>query len=273
MVRGRLAELNNTLNWDSPNGDLRCQSCTGLGKPTAGSYSSSLEDYEDLLGPIGAHRSRARVLILFQDPRPTHGNFEMLPPGALLAEVHDGKHRYFAPSPAAWSSLGLLWPPRPGTDGWPTSKTAPHFIRRYISANGAWSYDGLAAYLLYHLAPEAAIVGNVAKCHFGKSSVGKAAETCVSIKLPAEVSALRPNFAILLARGLRHVVRPVRGMPSNDAFMAVFHPAYTFKNIDARRDMFLGELDRCSNTLSGLGVDVDVFRASFIRDFERARQL
>ena len=69
MRRDPFVPLYERLNWDAPDGPLRCTGCKDLaGQPIAGAYPSSLMHYEGILGPLDPPRTAARVLFIFQDP-------------------------------------------------------------------------------------------------------------------------------------------------------------------------------------------------------------
>jgi hypothetical protein len=274
VSRDPLLPLYERLNWDAPEGPLRCTGCTDFaGLPIAGAYPSSLWHYEAILGALAGPRTSARVLMVFQDPRPGEPNFRVADPRKTPADLRQGEHRYFCLSKVAWQALKLDRATGSAVPCWPTSATAPFYLRRYLTAAGAWSYDGFLTYFLYLLRPTDAAITNLALCHFGRAQSRSVFVRCLRTHMPTQAAMLVPNlviaFTALLRDGrlLRESVPALRQVP----VVILPHPA---AHVDrwARRDQFLRELERVRPDLEALGIDVGSLAHRWTADVDAASQ-
>jgi hypothetical protein len=168
MSQDPFASIYGQLNWDAPHGPLRRVACSDLGvTPLAGAYPSALFHYEQVLGSLGEPRSRARILMILQDPRAGEKNFQAVAPTMPVSSLRPGEHRYFCLTITAWRALKLDQKTGKAHPEWPTAETGYHYLRRYLAASGAWPYDGFLAYFISLFRPADAAVTNLAKCHFG----------------------------------------------------------------------------------------------------------
>lgn len=266
------ATLYGRLNWDAPTGRLRCTACMNLGAPKAGAYPSALAHYEEILGPLSRPRTRARVLVVLQDPRAGETNFTTADPSTSGMDLGATSHRYFCLSPVAWRALKLDLATGSQVPRWPSDETAPHFLRRYLARRGPWSYDGFLAYFLNLLRPEDALVTDLAKCHFGEKQEASVYERCASLHLRTEIAELQPNMVLsftsllrdgFLSRTAPEILPLVR--------LNLFHPA-SWANADARCERFSQELASNGDGLLRLGIDAEALSMTWNRHVAAARR-
>lgn len=258
MSRDPLLLLYERLNWDAPQGPLRCTGCSDVAsQPIAGAYPSSLWHYEAVLGPLDVPRTESRVLMVFQDPRAGEGNFRVADPRKSPADLRPGEHRYFCLSQVAWQALRLDRATGSAFPRWPTPATAHSYLRRYLTAAGAWSYDGFLAYFLYLLRPADAVITNLALCHFGPAQGPSVFARCLRTHMGTQATILAPNLVISFTAKLRDRRLMRENLPSLDQVPTIIlpHPA---AHVDrwGRRDQFLSELERMRTHLDSLGIDV-----------------
>lgn len=260
-----------STNWDAPNEELRCTQCHQTRIPSAGAYSSSLQHYETALGPLGDARSQARVLILFQDPRIVENHFTAASPTRDVASLAPNEHRYFCLTKKAWNALGLQ-DTVAAAPCWPTMDTAHHFLRRYLAARGAWSYDGFLAYFLFWLRPQEALITNLAKCHFGDAQSDEVFQTCARTHLKMEIETLDPNLVLsftarlsdrFIAENLQKVLGDVR------ARLRFYHPAARADRA-AKRDRILEQLISNADALTALDLNLETLSAQLRADVDLA---
>jgi hypothetical protein len=274
LSRDPLLPLYERLNWDAPKGPLRCSGCTDVaGLPIAGAYPSSLWHYEATLGPLDAPRTDARVLMVFQDPRPGESNFRVADPRKAPADLRPGEHRYFCLSQVAWQALRLDRATGSAAPCWPTSATAPFYLRRYLTAAGAWSYDGFLTYFLYLLRPTDAAITDLALCHFGPAQGPSIFVRCVRIHMGTQAEVMAPNVIISFTARLRDRRLLWDNVPSlrHVPLLVLAHPA-AHKNRWARRDQFLSELERARPELEPLGIDVESLAHRWTADVDAVSQ-
>jgi hypothetical protein len=265
------APLYGSLNWRVP-GTLRCRRCKDIAwPPTAGCYPSALEHYEAVLGALPKPRTRARILILFQDPRPGEDNFISVDPTVSPSDLTGDEHRYFCLSPHAWRALGLHERTGCSDPTWPSAETAPHFLRRYFQRRGTWSYDGFLAYFLDLFRPRSAAITDIAKCHFGDAHSRAVLERCAGIHLRSEAELIKPNlilsFTSQFDQRLLSVVGPrLAGVP----VFRLHHPA-AWSGREKRIARFVEQVAEHRAVLASLGVDVPALRKKWLRDAQLAR--
>jgi hypothetical protein len=164
-----LRDLNATrINWNAKN--LNCDRCTFAGAvPTAGSYGSTLQHFERVMGELSGKRENVRCMVIFQDPREDEANFVASSPHKDPALVGPGEMRYFGMNTTAWQSLGLNLATGDKNPSWPSEENAHHYLRRYFGRGPkSWSYEGIISYFIYLFRPSKAYITNHAKCHFGQ---------------------------------------------------------------------------------------------------------
>ncbi len=267
------AALYGRLNWDAPGGPLRCAACADLAnRPVAGAYPSALVHYEEILGPLLEARTAARILFVLQDPRAGEGNFKTAPPTTPGTQLAADEHRYFCLTPLAWRALKLDRATGCAIPQWPTAATAHHFLRRYLSSRGAWSYDGFLAYFIYLFRPSEAGVTDLAKCHFGSDQGRSIYERCAKTHLAFEVDALKPNLIISFTSWLNNRSLVQGHVPAIASIpkLTLFHPAAR-ENRAARESRFLEEVRNAGAALQGLGINAGALAATWRADVRRAR--
>ncbi len=251
--------LYDKLNWDAPAGPLRCTACVPTdGHPIAGAYPSALWHYETILGPLAGQRSDARILFVLQDPRAGEHNFIAMPPEIHPALLRGGEHRYFCLTSAAWRALRLDVATGSNKPCWPTLETGHHYLRRYLTRAGTWSYDGFLAYFIDLLRPADALITNLAKCHFGGASQPKRVyRTCARVQMNDEVALFRPNLVVSLSScfdadiATKYAVT-LRQVP----VIRLFHPA-SFEGREGRRARLIAEIEQYRAELIALKIPVD----------------
>ena len=214
-----LAPIYNSINWEAPK-TIRCEGCKNIPgivwRPKSGSHPSSLSHFEAILGRLDEPRTKARILIVLQDPRSNEEGFKIADPSKAPTDLAPDEHRYFCLTSLAWRALKL-----DKTVGfnpcWPTIETAHYFLARYFSINRSWSYDGFLAYFLYLFRPESAVITNLAKCYFTAQN-DSVYRRCAEIHLETEAVRLRPNLIIAIGKKcnpslLRKYVPSLRSVP------------------------------------------------------------
>ena len=250
------AAIYRDLNWDAPRGPRRCYECT-LGSPVSGAYPSALRHFEEVLGDLVGPRSRARVLFVLLDPRNGEANFRLAPPELAASARSADEHRYFCLTLAAWRSLGLDRSTGSATPRWPDAGTAHHYLRRYLSSGGSWSYDGFLAYFMWLLRPEQAAVTDVAMCHFGDLQGPGVYARCAETRLSRQIELIAPNMIIsftsaLSDRFISDHLPSLVGLPR----LTLLHPAARGgREPHSRR--FLEQLAWNRSKLESLSLDVD----------------
>ena len=244
------------LNWDAPRGPRRCHECT-LGSPVAGAYPSALCHFEEVLGELDGPRSQARVLFLLLDPRNGETNFRLAPPELAASDRSVEEHRYFCLTPVAWHSLSLDRSTGSATPRWPDADTAHHYLRRYLSSGGSWSYDGFLAYFIWLLRPEQAAVTDLAMCHFGDLQGPGVYARCAETRLSRQIELIAPNMVVSFTSALNdrfisdHLSSLV-GLPR----LTLLHPAaHGGREPHSRR--FLEQLAWNRSELETLSLEVD----------------
>ena len=254
----RFSAIYGAINWDVT-APLQCNGCKHTGRsPSAGCYPSSLEHYEAILGPFPEPRTDTRLLILLLDPRPVEKNFTVAAPTTPPQLLRPHEHRYFCLTQHAWKTLGLDSVTRSSTPVWPTELTAHHYLKRYMAGRGKWSYDGFLAYFLYLFRPSAALITDLAKCHFGDAQNRTVYEQCAERHLEAEARLLQPNlilsFTSLLQDGklISRYVPTLHRVP----FLTLYHPA-AWKGRDQRDKRFQDQVQNSAAALQSLGHDTN----------------
>ena len=262
--------LYDALNW-SPSGTLPCKQCKDAAwPPSAGCYPSSLEHYESVLGPLPGTRTSARLLLLLQDPRPVETNFVVAKPNKDPRTLRSNEHRYFCLTPVAWKALRLDTSTGSVAPQWPNERTAPAFLRRYLAGAGSWSYDGFLAYFLYLMRPAAALVTDLAKCHFGQQQSAEVFRRCAATHLETEVQLLKPNLVLSFTSRFRDPKIRER-VPSlrTSTVLTLFHPAARPKR-KARTKRLMEEVAASEAALAHLGYDVPALKARWKSHAEAA---
>lgn len=259
--------INRQLNWDVPKESPRCTQCDVFGEPTAGSYSSSLANFEESLGPAPYSATRLRLLVLFQDPRPTN-RFEVADPDVPPSDLEAGVHRYFCLTRTAWDVLRLDTHTQSADPRWPQEDDAHHFLRRYFGGTAQWAYDGFLTYFIYRLEPEDALITNVAKCHFEKGSPAQWARRCVPQWLDREAAALRPNLILSFSKAALDALQATGSQLSDLPAVRVYHPGYPCSR-EARADKLLDELHKQRSTLEQHGVAFERLLETLEEDINR----
>jgi hypothetical protein len=269
MPADPFASVYGDLNWDAPRGPRRCEEC-GLGEPVAGAYPSALFHFEQVLGDLGGDRSDARILFVLLDPRNGEANFQLAPPTQPASVRAADEHRYFCLTAAAWHALSLDRATGSATPCWPDPKTAHHYLRRYLSSGGSWSYDGFLAYFIWLFRPRDAGVTDLAMCHFGRSQGPDVYACCAETKLSRLIELLSPNMvvsftSVLNDRFVADHVPALAGLPR----LSLLHPAARGgREPHSRR--FLEQLAANRTELEPLALDVDAiamrWKANAARD-------
>jgi hypothetical protein len=271
MDNDKYSKLYDALNWDAPDGPIRCTVCSDLGMPNAGAYPTALTHFERILGPKPYSQEKTRPIAIFLDPRPSENNFLSVNPHNKVSE---NEHRYFCLTHIAWRSLDLDKMTNSSTPTWPNSYTEHMYLRRYLSSRGgSWSYDGFLAYFICFFKSEDALITNLAKCHFGETKQKQAYKNCASSQLTKEVNILRANlvlsFTSLLDRKfVKENVPSLVDMP----IMSLFHPAARV-SVKAKSERFIEELKKNENYLSEQGHNVDSLVEQWMNNVETAMQL
>ena len=276
-----LVPLYDSLNWSGPE-PIRCEGCKSISNivwpPSSGSHPSNLSHYESILGALNEQRTRARILILLQDPRSGENNFTLADPKADPATLTQDEHRYFCLTLSAWRNLGLEQATNSVQPCWPTPDTAPRYLDRYMSRNKSWSYDGFLAYFLYLFRPESAIITNLAKCYFEKSQGGgvferrRVFERCTNIHLEKEASLIGPTPPNLLISFTSQcddgILRKFAPSLRSVTRLKLYHPASDRygKTPLIKCQRFLEEVDSQATALEKLGYNVPQLQERWIND-------
>lgn len=254
-AKENLLRLNeHEINWDPHN--LQCDKCLDdkRGKPSAGSYGSSLAHFEGSIGsPLPDKIPGLRVLMVFQDPRPRETNFTVVAPSRAPGSLRGTDHRYFCLSEKAWADLGLtaIAP----TPQWPTPETAHLFLKKYLRG-GSWSYDGIIALFLYLFRPEDAYITNLAKCYFIDNQDDAVYDNCAQAHLSREFKLFEPNLVISFTSKLTSEKRRAKQFNPPHAFLRFSHPASHGGGMP-RSSKFRSELTSNRENLARLSLDVD----------------
>jgi hypothetical protein len=263
--------LYDQLNWDAPAGPLRCTACVPTdGPPIAGSYPSALRHYEAVLGPLPGPLSDARILIVLQDPRAGEHNFVAMPPATDPGVLRGNQHRYFCLTGAAWRALRLDVATGSDQPHWPTLESGPHYLRRYLSRAGSWSYDGFLAYFIDLLRPVDALITNLAKCHFGGATQPRRVyRTCAKWQMNGEASLFQPNLIVSFSSCFDADIATKYAVTLRQApVINLFHPA-SFKSREDRRSRLVAEVEQHRTDLLALGIPVDAALQRWNVDVQR----
>ena len=268
MEQDPFAAIYGDLNWDAPRGPRRCNECTS-GEPVAGAYPSALCHFEEVLGELDGPRSRARVLFVLLDPRNVETNFRLAPPDMSASARSAEEHRYFCLTNAAWRSLGLDRSTGSVTPRWPDADTAHHYLRRYLSSGGSWSYDGFLAYFIWLFRAEQAAVTDLAMCHFGNLQGPSVYARCAETRLSRQIELIAPNMVVsftsaLSDRFISDHLSSLVGLPR----LSLLHPAARGGRAPHSR-RFLEQLAWNRSKLEPLAIDVDRIADSWRTDSSR----
>jgi hypothetical protein len=244
-----------------------CHVCQPRRAPTAGSYASTLCHYERAIGSkLPGRRTSARLLMVFQDPRPAEANFRAAGPLVDPARLTSAEHRYFCLTAHAWQTLGIR---KGGGPRWPTPSTAHLYLRRYLGRGPrSWSYDGFIAYFLYLLRPADAYITNAAKCYFA-SQTERVFDRCVESHLIREVKFFKPNLLLSFTSKLTDERLRQAALSSQAVVLRLPHPASRV-TAPEKRKRFTEALREHRNELRSLRYDPERLIEAWSRHAKRA---